>query len=139
MMERGQENWCQRRVSPDCKVRFTLRSVNHFQCDECRKVVTQKNKQRRALDHYYANKPEVLRKKQRRLAIRDMKLKATRLRKRSKGPFRLDLELRYNEVDTHRFFDCACYESCMMKAAKLRWTGFSCYCCKEWVQVEEAV
>jgi len=121
----GLENWCQRRLSPHCQVRYIVKSQSHIQCDECRKVA-EKLKNRR-------NNIVWKRRHPRKRNMRNLKF--DRLKRKSRGPFKMKTELNYDEVGMHRFFDCPHYETCITKAARLYWPAFSCYCCREWMKV----
>jgi len=43
----------------------------------------------------------------------------------------LQKELRYGNVDVHRYFDCPHYQKCLVEAAKKYWVSFSCRNCPE--------
>jgi hypothetical protein len=123
----GQEWWCAKPRTKDCLVRFTLASPSQKLCTPCH---MQKNRERKAKwsKEFYRSKFYD------RELHRERNKKWTRLKRKSKGPFKMEDELSLEEVDENRWHDCSQYEECLEQAIKLRWKSFSCDCCNEWVE-----
>ncbi len=49
----------------------------------------------------------------------------------------LHKELRYGNVNAHRYFDCPHYQKCLEEAVKKYWVSFSCRNCPEFKEYKK--